>query len=112
MPGTAAPKIAIPELNDAEVAFGRVEGVLPDWDDIPKEFWKMHNPYCRVVSSLFFNGGSLQDFGLAFKPGVDERRAMRAIKACLGSWAPKHEHKEAGVAYLLSLWCDGTPKAA
>jgi len=40
------------------------------------------------------------------KEGIDPQMAFRHIKACLGDWGPKHEHKFAGCAYLLSLWFD------
>jgi len=36
--------------------------------------------------------------------GIDQNKALRHIKAILGSFEPKHEHKEAAAAYLLSLW--------
>jgi hypothetical protein len=35
---------------------------------------------------------------------VDTTKALRAVAACIGDWGPSHEHKEAGVAYLLSEW--------
>ena len=38
------------------------------------------------------------------KDGVDNKKAMAAISAILRSFDPKHEHKEAGVAYLFSEW--------
>jgi hypothetical protein len=38
------------------------------------------------------------------REGVDPEKAFRAIKATLGSFAPKHQHKEAAVAYMLSCW--------
>ena len=40
------------------------------------------------------------------KEGVDTKKALRHVKAVLGSWEPKHEHKEAGVAFLLNEWFD------
>lgn len=98
----------IPEVSDLQAILGTMlYAPLPAWDDIPPEF-KSHpgTPFNRIVSTLFFNGGKLSDHGLTPKPGVDQRKAMRAIKACLGSFEPKHEHKEAGVAYMLSEWFD------
>jgi len=40
------------------------------------------------------------------KDGVDVKKAMRALKAALGSFEPKHEHKMAAVGYMLSQWFD------
>jgi hypothetical protein len=47
------------------------------------------------------------------KEGVDVDKALRHIQAIMRSYQPKHEHKEAAVAYLLSQWFDDvtwTPK--
>jgi len=41
---------------------------------------------------------------LKSKPGIDRKAAIRHIKAIMASYAPKHEHKEAGCAYLFALW--------
>ena len=99
----------IPELNDVAVAFGDISA-LPAWDDIPEDFrrnWhRESHPWCRIPSKLFFKGGKLSDFGLTPKDGVDGGMANRAIRSCLGSWTPSHEHKIAGVAFMLSEWFD------
>lgn len=103
--------LEVPKGLDAiDVVFG-VRPPLPAWDDIPGEFKCSRNEYARVASSLFFNGGRLSDFGLTIKDELDDGDVMRALRACLGSFDPKHEHKEAGVAYMLSQWCNGKPSA-
>lgn len=38
------------------------------------------------------------------KSGIDAAAALRHLAAIQGSFAPKHEHKEAAVAYLASRW--------
>ena len=35
---------------------------------------------------------------------IDPEAVNRHTRACLRSFEPRHEHKIAGVAYLLSLW--------
>ena len=58
------------------------------------------NPYNKLASILFFEGGSLK-----FKQGIDEEfrvNALRYFKALIGSFAPKHEHKTAVCALILS----------
>ena len=101
--------LQIPELSDADVVFS-ASPPLPAWNDIPEDFrenWSnQDHPWCRIPSKWFFAGGSLQDFGLTPKEGLDQKAAMRAIKACLGSFQPSHEHKIAGVAFMLSEWFD------
>ena len=43
------------------------------------------------------------------KQGISLSLALRHLGACLSSWEPKHEHKTAGVAYLMSLWFEDLP---
>ena len=108
-----AATIEIPEFSDVDIAFP-TKTCLPPYDEVPDDFKGFRGrgdakPFVEAVSSLFFNGGKLADFGLTFKPGVDQTKAGRALRVCLGSWEPKHEHKIAGAAYLLSQWCDYRP---
>lgn len=99
-------KPPIPELTDPDVVFGKI-GHLPRYEAIPEDFKRSGNPFCRFVSDWFFKGRTQHDMArLKAKAGVDRNKALRAIKAILGSWAPSHEHKEAGCAYLLSCWFD------
>jgi len=113
--------LAIPELTAADVAFGNIKH-MPAYSTLPEDFRRHNgNDYCRAVSSWFFDGGKgipngLEIGGMKFvaKPGVDSGKALRAIKAVLGSFEPKHEHKEAACAYMLSEWFEkaGEEKAA
>lgn len=100
----AQDRIPVPQLTRADVVFGEVKH-LPKWDDIPAEFKRSSNPYARFVSGWFFSGRKPKDMArLTARDGVDRAAALGAIQAVLGSFAPKHEHKEAGAAYLLSEW--------
>lgn len=59
-----------------------------------------NNPYCRLFSQLFFTGGKVK-----FKKDVDEEfktKAWNYMRALMGSHSPKHEHKEAVCAMILS----------
>lgn len=92
------------EVSDAEVAFpASVSHLLPKREDIPEEF-KRHNgtKWNQLFSDWFYRG--LKESEFIPKEGVDVDKALRHIKCCMGSWEPKQQHKEAGVAYLLSLW--------
>lgn len=91
------------DISEAQQVFPAevVGSLLPEAEQIPSEFWDRSNKYNRLASRLFFG----QVDGLVFdKPGVDNHVAGTHIMTCLGSYEPKHEHKEAGVAYLLYLW--------
>lgn len=93
-----------------DAAFGAQREDYPPMDALPSGH--VLRPYEAVVSRIFFNGGTLADYGLAIKKDIDRDQAMIAIRSLLCSWAPKHEHKTAVVAWALSQWCDGTPAAA
>ncbi len=90
-------------ITGLDVAFGpkNLSDFLPSMDSIPEEFHSWNNPWHDLVSKWFFEG--LKDKPHA-KDGIDQRKALAHIKAILGSFEPKHEHKTAGCAYLMSLW--------
>lgn len=79
------------------------DGFLPPYKDIPDEFKQGRTEWNKVFSKWFHTG---LPKGTQFIPkeGVNLDDAMRHVKYCMRSWEPKHEHKEAGVAYLMSLW--------
>jgi hypothetical protein len=93
----------IPEVDDVTIAFpANVVGtLLPLKVDIPKEFPNRVG-FEKAAAHWFYDGMK----GAAFHPkeGVDPKKAIRVLKACLGSFEPQHEHKMAGVAYLMSEW--------
>ena len=94
------------EVDDLTLAFpARVTGtLLPEWDDLPVEFQQERSPFCRLANALFA-GRPLDEFGdWELNDGIDPEALNRHIRACLGSFEPKHEHKIAGVGYLLSHW--------
>ena len=94
-------QIKAPEITDLHLAFGTVEG-LPPYSDIPKEFTASKTKWNQLFNDLFFNG--LKSLQLHPKEGIDPVKAQRHIKALMKSFEPKHEHKEAGVAYLMSKY--------
>ena len=92
------------KIDGAGLAFPTsVDGYLPKYSEVPDEFKHRRTEWNKVFSTWFYKG---LPKGTQFIPkeGIDRDEAMRHIKYCMGSWEPKHEHKEAGVAYLMSLW--------
>ena len=83
---------------------GNMQQLLPAWGEIPDEF-KRHNgtPWNKVQMTWFFKGLP-EETEYDVKEGIDLTKALRHLGAIQRSWEPKHEHKEAGVAYLMSLW--------
>lgn len=85
-----------------------VDFVFPTFNTIPelleeaklRGFYDDNNPYCKMFSTLFFRGGKP-----VFKKDIDEefrKRAWAYLRSFMGSFSPKHEHKEAICAMLLS----------
>ena len=103
------------EVTNIEMAFPvDVLGVLmPHYKDLPEEFngtsqWR-RNDWCKQADVWFFKGVDTKKSVMKFKKNltVDEQKmVLRQIQACLGSFQPKHEHKMAGVGYLMSLFFD------
>jgi hypothetical protein len=88
--------------------FGPIDH-LPAWEEIPEDF--RYNggvgrgdarSWCELAERWLFEG--LSGVRPIPKPGVDPQAALRAVRAILCSFAPKHEHKIAGCAFLLSEW--------
>ena len=98
------------KVHDTDIVFGGghdYHRLLPLWEDIPAEFNSHHNKWATLVSNIFFKGGSVADWVAV--DGIDRSEALRHFKAILGSFGPKHEHKIAGRAYMLSMWFTEEP---
>jgi len=86
--------------------------LMPAYGDIPKAFKNMNarrdstegpDKWINFQQRWFYDGLTEETMPVA-KPGIDLNIALNHLKAIQGSFAPKHEHKQAGVAYLASLW--------
>lgn len=78
-----------------------VSGLMPPHKDIPREFNSDRNEWTLWQRKWFFEG---LDGTPEPKAGIDADKAMRHLATIQRSWSPKHEHKEAAVAFLASLW--------
>ena len=93
----------IPEVENAEMAFGACDlSTFPPYEEIPKEFKNGHTKWNKLFNDWFFEG--LSSLDLTPKEGIDKEKVMRYIRAHMKTRRSKHEHKEAGIAYCLSLW--------
>jgi hypothetical protein len=95
-------------VNRLDMAFGGdVSKLLPPYADIPAPF-KSDNTrtwFHKLPIDWFYRG--LTSIQLTPRDGVDGEAALQHIRAVLVSFEPKHEHKMAGVAYLLDQWFSG-----
>ena len=82
-----------------------MDKLLPPYATIPDEYKRGHTKWNKVVSRWFLSGLPKETRFVA-KLGIDENAAKAHLRAILVSFEPKHEHKEAGCAYLLSKWFD------
>ena len=105
------------KIDDLTIIFPAIVigTLLPEYEDIPDEFKNRHHPWAKVQEKWFFKG--VKEVVWTPKEGIDTDTAIRHLKACQGSFQPKDEHKQAGVAYLMSLWFerveyDGAPSFA
>lgn len=86
-------------ITDVELAFS-TERLLPVWNDIPEEF-KRGNLYTKLASAIFY-GSELPECEIEMKEGFDPSALNRAVRAHLKSFGPKHEHKIAGVGFMVA----------
>ena len=92
------------KVTDAQLVFpADTSKHLPSYSGIPEEFQRGRTPWNKLVTRWFFKGLPV-DAEFHPRDGIDANDAFRHIRYCMGSWEPKHEHKEAGCAYLLSQW--------
>lgn len=100
-------------ISDPEIAFGTTR-LLPAYEEVLDEF-KRGNAYTELVRALFF-GQPLPDLEITFREGFTDEQCPeqlnRAVRAHLRSFEPKHEHKIAGVAYLIGQVCVLQPPKA
>lgn len=90
-----------PVENDLPAVLG-VWWLVPEWRSIPKRFRAGRTCWSKLADIWFFHGLK----GPRFYPrgGVEERHAHRHLAAVMHSYTISHEHKIAGVAYLMSRW--------
>ena len=92
-----------------EVAFG-TERLLPAWEAIPDSF-KSGNLYTKLAEAIFY-GTPLPKGEMELNDGIGPEMLNRAVQAHIASFGPKHEHKIAGVGFMIASACTFTPDPA
>ncbi len=91
------------DVSDVDMTFpASVKHMMPKWEEIPEEFKRGHGKWNDLMSDWFDRG--LKSLSVTPKEGIDQNKAIRHLSCILRSFEPKHEHKEAAVAYLMSQW--------
>lgn len=91
------------EVSDVDIAFpAHVSHLMPKYAEIPEQYKRGGSWGNKLFSDMFFNG--VKGLELTPKKDIDPKKAIRHIKCILGSFEPKHEHKEAAIAMLLEEW--------
>lgn len=88
-----------PEVSDADMAFGGYPG---EWfktilAEAKEKGFGVNN--CKRAAELFYNGGNVNVNRELDKDYI--AHGLRALKAVLGSFEPKHEHKMAVCEYII-----------
>ncbi len=94
--------IPVPKMTIADISFGNIK-YLPKNEDIPNEFKLDSNKANKMASDWFF-GLLNKETMPKTKEGLNKFEVLGAIRAILVSFEPSHEHKIAGVAYLINEW--------
>lgn len=90
------------KVDDLTLVFpADVRTLMPKHKDIPDAYPGMAK-WIKFQQDWFYGG--LEDVKFTPKEGINPKDAWRHLKAIQGSFQPKHEHKEAAIAYLASLW--------
>jgi hypothetical protein len=103
----------VPEINDMTLAFPAYAlDWMPEYDAIPDEFKDRHSREAEwiQIANYWFANGLNDKVEFYAREGVDAKAAFRALQATLGSYQPKHEHKIAAVAYMMSCWFSSVKK--
>ena len=88
------------KVTEVELAFGGdIKQLIPCMEQIPDKFKTPEEKWNLVAADWLFGG--LKGSKWTPKDGINEKDALRHIRAVLVSHEPKHEHKMAGCAYLM-----------
>ena len=91
------------KISKTSLMIGDITGLMPNINSIPDEFsdFNSTNKWVKWQTDWFYIG--LKKYPTP-KEGIDLDMAMRHLAAIQRSFEPKHEHKQAAVAYLASQW--------
>jgi len=102
-------RLEFPEIGDAAMAFGDYP---PTWFDEALNKVEKEDPveqkWKDMMEQLFFSGGRVE--WNEQLPADYLLRGIKMFKAVIGSFTPKHEHKETVAAHILRSLCEKETK--
>ena len=94
--------ISFPILKDGDVAFSTLDVPEKLYNEaVEKGFDKESNPYNKLFNEIFFKGGRMPSLRSDITTEYRDN-GFRYFMALAMSFTPRHEHKEAVCAYILS----------
>jgi hypothetical protein len=101
------------DVTELDLAFpGAIRALMPPYYDIPKDFRGGLSgsgdakPWRQLQAEWMFVG--ITKDAVTPKTGIDVNKAWQHLSCVQRSFEPKHQHKEAAVAWLMSRWFDLT----
>lgn len=95
-------------VMDVDIAFpARALEIMPSREECEAALQRLSAQARRKwldFQDRWFAQGLPKTLQVWLKDGIDGDDAFRHLRVIQGSFAPKHEHKVAAVAYLASLW--------
>jgi hypothetical protein len=76
---------------------------MPPEDEIPDEFRKGRTQWNAIGQAWMFHGLP-ENVEFYAHEGIDPEKAFNVVSATINSFAPRHQHKEAAVAFMLFSW--------
>lgn len=94
----------VPDISHLDRAFpARALEWMPAEDEIPEEFRRGQTEWNTIGNSWMVHGLP-ENVEFYANEGVDPEKAFNVISATMNSYAPRLQHKEAAVAFMLFSW--------
>jgi len=94
------------EISDVEAAFGcdsaRYVGTKGEGSTLERQL----REESKAANGLFFNGGTLEQYGFKVRDELDRAKVYQTIGGLLRSFDCSHEQKAGTVALAIHRWCD------
>lgn len=95
------------ETSEVDRAFpAHFERLMPAPEAIPEPFWTRRATYSGLTMHAMTTGWTATA-QFAPREGVDAEKAFWHLQCIIGSYGPKHQHKEAAVNFLAARWFYG-----